>query len=103
MYAVIVTGGKQYKVAPNDILKIEKLDVAEGDNIDFDKVLMVGDDKQVNIGKPYVAGGKVSATVVAHGRHKKIVVLKFRRRKQYLKRQGHRQDFTQVKINGISH
>lgn len=102
MYAVIVTGGKQYKVAPNDILKIEKLDVAEGDNIDFDKVLMVGDDTKVNIGKPYVKGGKVQATVVAHGRHKKIVVLKFRRRQQYLKRQGHRQDFTQVKITGIS-
>lgn len=103
MYAVIVTGGKQYKVAPNDILKIEKLDVAEGESFDFDKVLMVADDNQVNIGKPYVAGSKVNATVVAHGRHKKIVVLKFRRRKQYLKRQGHRQDFTQVKITGISH
>ena len=102
MYAVIVTGGKQYKVAPNDILKIEKLDVAEGESFDFDKVLMVGDDDKVNIGKPYVAGSKVKATVVAHGRHKKIVVLKFRRRRQYLKRQGHRQDFTQVKITGIS-
>lgn len=103
MYAVIVTGGKQYKVAPNDLLKVEKLDVAEGETIDFDQVLMFGDDTTVKIGKPYVAGGKVSATVVAHGRHKKITVLKFRRRKQYLKRQGHRQDFTQLKIVGISH
>jgi large subunit ribosomal protein L21 len=103
MYAVIVTGGKQYKVAPNDLLKVEKLDVAEGETIDFDQVLMLGDDATVKIGKPYVAGGKVSATVVAHGRHKKITVLKFRRRKQYLKRQGHRQDFTQLKIVGISH
>jgi large subunit ribosomal protein L21 len=102
MYAVIKTGGKQYKVEKNEVLKIEKLDVSTGDHIDFNDVLMVSDGSNLTVGKPFVAGSKVSAEVLGHGRGKKIMVLKFRRRKQYLKRQGHRQDFTQVKITDIA-
>jgi large subunit ribosomal protein L21 len=101
MYAVIVTGGKQYKVAKNDMLKVEKLAVNEGDTIEFDQVLMIADGEKVHVGTPLV-NGKVVATVVSHGRHKKIHILKFKRRKHYLKRQGHRQDFTQVKITDIA-
>lgn len=102
MYAVIVTGGKQYKVAKNDMLKVEKLAVNEGDTIEFDQVLMIADGEKVHVGTPLVNGSKVVATVVSHGRHKKIHILKFKRRKHYLKRQGHRQDFTQVMITDIA-
>ncbi len=102
MYAVIVTGGKQYRVAPGDTLKVEKLDVAEGDAVEFDRVLMVADGDAVKIGSPYVAGGKVSATVKAQGRHKKVHIVKFRRRKHHMKQQGHRQYFTEVQITGVS-
>ncbi|NNM59067.1 MAG: 50S ribosomal protein L21 [Legionellales bacterium] len=102
MYAVIVTGGKQYKVAKNEMLKVEKLAVNEGDTITFDEVLMIFDGEKCHLGKPVLAGSKVLATVVAHGRHRKIHVLKFKRRKHYLKRQGHRQDFTQIKITEIA-
>ena len=101
MYAVIVTGGKQYKVAVNDLLKIEKLTVDEGQSITFDQVLMISDHETVQIGTPVLTAAKVVATVVAHGRHRKIQVLKFKRRKNYLKRQGHRQDFTQIKVTDI--
>lgn len=101
MYAVIKTGGKQYKVQKDEVLKVEKLDVDSGDKIEFDQVLMVADNGDVKVGKPYVEGSKVAAEVVGHGRGKKIMVLKFRRRKQYLKRQGHRQDFTKIKITDI--
>lgn len=102
MYAVIVTGGKQYKVVKDEVLKVEKLVVNEGDIITFDQVLMIVDGDTRHIGTPVVAGGKVLATVVAHGRHRKIHVLKFKRRKGYLKRQGHRQDFTQIQITEIA-
>ncbi|MFN7096764.1 MAG: 50S ribosomal protein L21 [Gammaproteobacteria bacterium] len=102
MYAVIVTGGKQYKVAKDEMLKVEKLAVNEGDTVTFDQVLMIADGEKLHLGKPIVEGGKVLATVVAHGRHRKIHVLKFKRRKHYLKRQGHRQDFTQIKITEIA-
>lgn len=102
MYAVIVTGGKQYKVAKDQMLKVEKLDLNEGDSVTFDKVLMVAGEEKLHIGTPVVKGSTVVATVVAHGRHKKIHVLKFKRRKNYLKRQGHRQDFTQIKITDIA-
>ncbi|MDV3239410.1 MAG: 50S ribosomal protein L21 [Gammaproteobacteria bacterium] len=102
MYAVIVTGGKQYRVAPGDTLKIEKLEAAEGDAVEFDRVLMVADGDAVKLGTPYVAGGKVSATVKSHGRHDKVMIVKFRRRKHYMKRQGHRQHFTEVQITGVT-
>ncbi len=102
MYAVIVTGGKQYRVAEGDKLRVEKLEVAEGDSIDFDKVLMVADGDDIKVGTPYVDGGKVTAQVRAHGRGDKVEIIKFRRRKHHMKRQGHRQAYTEVEITGIS-
>ena len=103
MYAIVKTGGKQYKVAPGDIIKLEKLSGDEGQSIEFNEILMVSDDKdQVKIGKPFVEGAKVTAEVVEHGRLKKVEILKFKRRKQYMKRMGHRQSFTAVKITEIA-
>ncbi|TDQ36865.1 50S ribosomal protein L21 [Thiopseudomonas denitrificans] len=101
MYAVIVTGGKQYKVAEGEFLKIEKLEEATGNSITFDRVLLVGNGEDVKIGAPVVEGAKVTAEVVSQGRHDKIRIIKFRRRKHSMKRQGHRQWFTEVKITGI--
>ncbi len=101
MYAVIVTGGKQYKVAEGEFLKIEKLDVATGESVSFDKVLLVGNGDDVKIGAPVVEGAKVTAEVINQGRHDKIRIIKFRRRKHHMKRQGHRQWFTEIKITGI--
>jgi len=101
MYAVIVTGGKQYKVAEGEYLKIEKLEEATGNSITFDRVLLVGNGEDVKIGAPVVEGAKVTAEVVNQGRHDKIRIIKFRRRKHSMKRQGHRQWFTEVKITGI--
>lgn len=102
MYAVIATGGKQYKVAEGDTLRIEKLPVEAGEAIEFDKVLLVADGDNVNVGTPYIDGGKVSAKVNIHGRGKKIEIIKFKRRKHHRKQMGHRQDFTEVEITGIS-
>ena len=102
MYAVIVSGGKQHRVVEGETLKLEKLDAATGDTINFDKVLMVGEGADVTIGKPFVESGKVTAEVVSHGRHKKVRIIKFRRRKHHRKQMGHRQWFTEVKITGIS-
>ena len=102
MYAVIQTGGKQYRVAEGDTLKVEKIVADEGASVELDKVLMVADGEKVTVGKPYVEGGKVMATVKAHGRGDKVKIIKFRRRKHHLKRQGHRQWFTELKITGIS-
>ena len=101
MYAVIKSGGKQYRVQEGQRIKLEKLDAATGDSIDFDQVLMVGGD-DVKIGAPLVSGAVVKAEVVSHGRGEKVHILKFRRRKHSMKRQGHRQWFTEVKITGIS-
>lgn len=101
MYAVIVTGGKQYKVAEGEFLKIEKLDVATGESIAFEQVLLVGNGDDIKIGVPVVEGAKVTAEVIAQGRHDKIRIIKFRRRKHHMKRQGHRQWFTEIKITGI--
>jgi large subunit ribosomal protein L21 len=101
MYAVIVTGGKQYKVAQGEFLKVEKLEVAAGESITFDRVLLVGNGDDVKIGAPVVAGAKVVAEVVSQGRHDKVTIIKFRRRKHHMKRQGHRQWFTEIKITGI--
>ncbi len=102
MYAVIVTGGKQYKVAEGEYLKIEKLEVATGESITFDKVLLVANGEQINIGAPIVDGAKVTAEVVSQGRHDKVRIIKFRRRKHHMKHQGHRQWYTEIKITGIS-
>ena len=102
MYAVIRTGGKQYRVSQGDTLRIETLDANAGDSIEFDQVLMVGEGESVNIGTPLVEGGKVTATVKAHGRGDKVEIIKFRRRKHHMKRMGHRQNFTEVEITGIS-
>lgn len=100
-YAVIETGGKQHRVQPGEVLKVEKIEAATGESISFDKVLMVSDGQSVTIGAPYVAGGKVTAEVVSQGRHEKIKIIKFRRRKHHMKRMGHRQWFTEIKITGI--
>jgi large subunit ribosomal protein L21 len=102
MYAVIFTGGKQYRVKPGELLKVETLIAETGQEIQFDKVLMVQIDGGTHIGKPYLEGGKVTATVTAHGRHPKVKIMKFRRRKHHMKQAGHRQNFTEVKITGIS-
>lgn len=102
MYAVIFTGGKQYRVKPGELLKVETLIAEAGQEIQFDKVLMVQTDSGIKIGKPYLEGGKVTATVTAHGRHPKVKIMKFRRRKHHMKQAGHRQNFTEVKITGIS-
>lgn len=102
MYAVIESGGKQHRVTEGETLNLEKIDVATGDSIDFDKVLMVADESGVKVGAPYVDGGKVSAEVLSHGRDKKVKIIKFRRRKHHRKQMGHRQWYTEVKITGIS-
>ena len=102
MYAVIVTGGKQYRVRKGETVRVERLAADEGAKVDFDKVLMVGEGEDVSVGTPYLKGGKVSAKVKAHGRNRKIKVVKFKRRKNYLRMKGHRQDFTEVEITGIA-
>ncbi|MBI3772308.1 MAG: 50S ribosomal protein L21 [Gammaproteobacteria bacterium] len=102
MYAVIVTGGKQYRVAEGDVVRVEKLPAEAGASVELDKVLMVADGDKVKIGAPFVAGGKVTATVKAHGRGEKIKIVKFRRRKHHQKQTGHRQDYTELQITGIA-
>ncbi len=101
MYAVIQTGGKQYKVAAGDQLKIETLEADVGATVSFDQVLMIADGESHKIGAPLVSGGKVTAEVLKHGRGDKIRIIKHRRRKNYHKEQGHRQNFTEVKITAI--
>jgi len=102
MYAVIQTGGKQYRVEEGTTLKIEKLELGTGDSVEFDKVLMIQSDSETKIGQPYVESGKVTAEVVSQGRHKKIKIIKFKRRKHHMKQMGHRQYFTEIQITGIS-
>ena len=102
MYAVFQSGGKQLRVAEGQTVRLEKIEVAPGDAVEFDNVLMVSNGDDVKIGMPYVDGGKVTAEVVTHGRGEKIKIVKFRRRKHSRKTQGHRQWFTEVKITGIS-
>ena len=101
MYAVIATGGKQYRVAEGDVVRIEKLAAEPGATVEFDKVLLVGNGSDVKIGAPLVSGGKVSGVVAKHGKGDKKVIVKFRRRKHYLRQGTHRQFFTDVKITGI--
>lgn len=102
MFAVIVSGGKQYRVQEGQTLKVEKLAAEAGAAVDFDRVLLVSNGDDVKVGAPVVEGAKVSAEVVSHGRGDKVTIVKFRRRKHHMKRQGHRQWFTEVKITGIS-
>jgi len=102
MYAVIKTGGKQYRVAPGDVLKVETLDAEIGASFDFEEVLMIADGDKLTVGTPTVASAKVAAMVIAHGRAKKVEIVKFRRRKHHQKRTGHRQNFTQVQIQNIN-
>ena len=101
MYAVIKTGGKQYKVKEGDTIKVEKLDGKEGDSIELDHVLMLSDGDKVTLGQPLVEGASVTATVKAQGKGKKIRIIKFKRRKQYRRQMGHRQAFTELAITGI--
>ncbi len=101
MYAVIETGGKQYQVKVGDILNVEKLGLEEGEKVTFDKVIAVADDNGFNCGAPYVEGAKVEATVLKNARNKKIIVYKYKPKKGYHKKQGHRQYFTKVKIESI--
>jgi len=102
MYAVIEAGGKQHRVAEGELIRIEKIDAETGSTIDFDRVLMVGEGETVKVGTPVIEGAKVSAEVVQHGRGDKVTILKFKRRKHHMKRQGHRQWFTAIKITAIN-
>ena len=102
MYAVIKTGGKQYRVIQGETLKIETVAGDVGGAIVLDQVLMVGNGDKLSVGKPLLSGASVKATIVAHGRHDKVSIFKMRRRKHYQKHQGHRQNYTEIRIEGIS-
>lgn len=102
MYAVIVTGGKQYRVAVGDVLRVEKLSADAGASLNLDQVLMVADGDNISLGGPVLSGASVTATVKSHGRGDKIRIFKMRRRKHYRKHAGHRQDYTEIEITGIS-
>ena len=101
MYAVIKTGGKQYRVSEGQTLRVEKLPGAPGDKVSFDEVLMVSGDA-IKIGQPLVSGASVNATIVAQDKAKKVIVFKFKRRKNYRRKQGHRQLFTELRVDGIA-
>jgi large subunit ribosomal protein L21 len=101
MYAVIETGGKQYRVNEGDIIRVEKLAGDVGSKVDFDHVLLIGEGEQVKVGTPHVGGASVTGTVIEQERHRKIIVFKMKRRKNYRRKQGHRQDFTGVLIERI--
>jgi len=102
MYAVIATGGKQYRVSEGDLIRVEKLDGGEGDKVVFDEVLMLGGGEQAKIGAPKVDKAVVEAEITAQGRARKIVVFKFKRRKKYRRKQGHRQPYTELRITKIN-
>jgi large subunit ribosomal protein L21 len=102
MYAVIKSGGKQHRVVEGETLKLEKIEVETGATIEFDEVLLIGEGDSVKIGEPVVAGAKVTAEVIDQARHKKVNIIKFKRRKHHMKRAGHRQWYTEVKITGIT-
>lgn len=101
MYAVIETGGKQYRVQEGDIVRVEKLDVQEGEKVDLSKVLLISNEDGIVVGKPYIDGAKVEATVIEHGKDRKIVIFKYKPKKDYRKKQGHRQPYTKIKIEKI--
>jgi len=102
MYAVIATGGKQYRVTKDAVVRVEKLDAEPGTTVELGEVLLVGEGADVKLGNPRVAGGKVIATVVRHGKAAKVSIVKFRRRKHYLRQKNHRQLFTEIKVTDIS-
>ena len=102
MYAVITTGGKQYRVTKDALLRVEKLDAEPGATVEFDEVLLVGEGADVMLGKPTLKSGKVLATVVRHGKGAKVSVIKFKRRAHYLRQKTHRQPFTELKVTDIS-
>ncbi len=102
MYAVIKTGGKQYRVMQGEYLRVEKLEADVDSTIEFDQVLLVGEGENVTVGAPTVDGAKVSAKILSHGRGKKVRIVKFRRRKHHMKQQGHRQYYTEIEITGIA-
>ncbi|MFO7582633.1 50S ribosomal protein L21 [Guyparkeria sp.] len=102
MYAVVVTGGKQYRVEQGSKVRVEKLSGETGNTVTLDQVLMVGDGSDIKVGTPTVDGASVTAEIVGQGRGKKVEIIKFRRRKHHMKRQGHRQAYTELKITGIS-
>jgi large subunit ribosomal protein L21 len=102
MYAVIKTGGKQYKVVAGEKIKVEQIPAEVGSEVTIDQVLAVGEGEQIKIGAPLVAGASVKVTVVGQGRHDKVRIFKMRRRKHYQKRQGHRQNFTEIRIDAIN-
>jgi large subunit ribosomal protein L21 len=102
MYAVIKTGGKQYRIVSGEKLKIEQIPAEVGAEITIDQILMVGEGESVTIGTPLVSGASVKATVLSQGRHDKVTIFKMRRRKHYQKHQGHRQNYTEIRIDGIS-
>ena len=102
MYAVIKTGGKQYKVAPGEKLKVEQIPADVGAEVILDQVLMIGEGESVRLGQPNVAGATVKATVVSQGRGEKVKIFKMQRRKHFRKHQGHRQNYTEIEISGIT-
>ena len=102
MYAVIKTGGKQYRVEQGDTLALERLDGDTGAQVSFDEVFLVGSDDATQIGRPLIQGASVKATIVEQGRAKKVIIFKFRRRKNYKRKKGHRQYFTRVRIDAIA-
>ena len=102
MYAVVSTGGKQYRLTQGEVLRVEKLDAEEGASVELDKVLMIADGDKVNIGTPLVEGGKVTVVVKSHGRGKKVTIMKFKRRKHHQKCTGHRQSYTEIEVTGIA-
>jgi len=101
MYAVIRSGGKQYRVCPGQRLKVEKLSADQGQVVHFDEVLLVSNGQESQVGTPLVSNAKVSAEIIEHGRKKKVNIIKFKRRKHHLKRQGHRQQYTAIQVTGI--
>ena len=101
MQAVIHSGGKQYRVKPGDAVRVESLPADVGASVSFDQVLLVGDGEAARVGNPYIAGARVSATVLSHGRGDKVKIFKLRRRKHYQKSQGHRQAYTEVRIDDV--
>ncbi len=102
MYAVIKTGGKQHKVAEGEILKVEKLKASEGEPVDITDVLLIEKDGEVTLGSPFIEGAKVTAKILRHGKEDKVTILKMKRRKDYRKKQGHRQNYSEIQIEQIS-
>lgn len=102
MFAVIESGGKQHRVQEGDVLRLEKLEADTGASVTFDRVMLVGEGDDVTVGTPVVAGSAVTAEVLAHGRGDKITIIKFKRRQDYHRKQGHRQSYTEVRVTGIS-